>query len=183
MNKVLFFILTVCGICGGLLNPLDSFAEELIKADKALQQIFPKGVPQKETRTLSSAEIAEVEKNAKVDFQGSHLSEIIFYKVYENNALLGYAYEDTVIGKWGPIHYLIGLDPQGRILKTIILDYQEIRGKPIAKKRFLNQYQGKDLSHLRFGKDIDGITGATISSRSLTDGIRKLLYIHSLIQP
>lgn len=102
----------------------------------------------------------------------------------EQNAAVGYAFEDTVIGKWGPIHYLAGLDTNGAVSRIIILDYQEIRGRPIAKPRFLRQYQGKTLKDtLQLRKDIDGITGATISSNSLTEGVRKILHMYELIKP
>ena len=91
---------------------------------------------------------------------------------------------DTVMGKWGLIHYLVGLDTGGAVFHVTILDYQEIRGRPIAKRRFLRQYEGKTtLDPLQLYKDIDGITGATISSNSLTEGVRKILYIYEFIKP
>ena len=75
------------------------------------------------------------------------------------------------------------MNVQGAIVEVIILDYSEIRGKPIAKRRFLRQYKGKTTKDpVLLRRDIDGISGATISSRSLTDGIRKILYIFTEIK-
>lgn len=83
-----------------------------------------------------------------------------------------------MLGKWGPIHYALAVNPDGRIHKAVVLDYEEIRGKNVAKSRFLRQYEGKSTKDpVMLRQDIDGITGATISSRSMTDGVRKLLHI------
>ncbi|PIW58254.1 MAG: hypothetical protein COW13_05350 [Candidatus Omnitrophica bacterium CG12_big_fil_rev_8_21_14_0_65_50_5] len=77
----------------------------------------------------------------------------------------------------------MSLSPEGQVIEVSVLDYQEIRGKPVAKNRFLKQYQNKTIHNpVKLKKDIDGITGATISSRSLTDGVRKILYIFELIK-
>jgi Na+-translocating ferredoxin:NAD+ oxidoreductase RnfG subunit len=89
----------------------------------------------------------------------------------------------VVVGKWAPIRYLVGLDLNGTVLQVIVLEYKEIRGRPVAKKRFLNQYKGKTIQdELMLRSDIDGVTGATISSRSMTDGVRKILHIFKLIK-
>ena len=175
-----FFIIAVCSNCFSR-----GWADALISLDEALKQIYKNAQDfHKKTIVLTSQQIRQIETGAAITFEGSHADTVKVYVAYENGKPAGYAFEDTVIGKWGPIHYLLGLDPQGTVLDTIILDYQEIRGKPIAKKRFLRQYKGKTSRHaVQLQKDIDGVTGATISSRSLTDGIRKILHTYHLIQP
>lgn len=157
----------------------NALAEELIKIDGALKKIFPKTLEFKpQIIHLSSEQIRGIEEAAHMTFGDRHAYQVILYVAHEQNSIIGYAFEDTVKGKWGPIHYLVGFNTQGIIVQVIILDYQEIRGRPIAKKRFLRQYQGKGIADpLELQKDVDGISGATISSRSLTDGIRKLVHI------
>ena len=92
--------------------------------------------------------------------------------------MVGYALEDAVTGKWGPIHYLLGVDPGGKIRKIVVLAFKEKRGRPIAKPRFLRQFTNKTLKDpLKLRRDINGISGATISSQAITGGIKKLLYI------
>jgi Na+-translocating ferredoxin:NAD+ oxidoreductase RnfG subunit len=156
-----------------------SFAEDLITTDEALRKIFSQATHfDSRGFALSDEQIKAVEEKAQVTFEGSHSTDIQLYTAEKDGQTLGFVFEDRVIGKWGPIHYLLGLDPQGTVLDVVILDYQEIRGRPIAKKRFLRQYQKKSIhDSVRLRKDIDGVTGATISSRSLTDGIRKLLNV------
>ncbi len=123
-----------------------------------------------------------IEQKVRIIFKDTHLKKIQFYIVKRSGQNIGLVFEDIVIGKWGPIHYLVGVDLKGKVIQVIILDYDEIRGKPIAKRRFLKQYKNKS-SHdpVKLRQDIDGIAGATISSRSLTNGIRKLLFVFAEI--
>ncbi len=55
-----------------------------------------------------------------------------------------------------------------------VMSYQEERGRPIAQASFMNQYRHKtSKSALEVGKDITGISGATISSRAATFAVKK----------
>ena len=160
-----------------------SSAEELILVDKALEQIYPKATDfESQTFALTADQIKAVEEKAGVTFGRDHSANMQMYVAKENGQVLGFAFEDIIIGKWGPIHYLAGLDQNGDVLGVMVLDYQEIRGRPVAKKRFVRQYKSKSIHDpVKLGKDIDGVTGATISSRSMTDGVRKLLHVfHSI---
>ncbi len=178
------FILGLCAAAVLCLFGRCSSAEELVKAEAALRVIFPSASSiEKREIILSQEQIDSVEGSAEISFAGAHSWKIIVYILKDADAVAGYAFEDTVNGKWGPIHYLVGLNPEGTVLQTIILDYHEKRGRPISKKRFLNQYKGKTIhDQVLLREDIDGITGATISSRSLTDGVRKILHIYELIK-
>lgn len=197
----------VISVCALIVFSGSVFAEELANMDGALKKMFPKaGHFDRQIVSLSEEQVRRVEEAARLTFKGKHSSQVIVHIARaaqmseprpasmrssaeagprrEQSAAVGYAFEDTVIGKWGLIHYLAGLDTSGAVSLIIILDYQEIRGRPIAKPRFLRQYQGKTIKDtLQLHKDIDGITGATISSNSLTEGVRKILYIYEFIKP
>ena len=161
-----------------------SYAEDLITTDEALRKIYRQADQfEPQDFDLSQEQVRAVETQAQITFAGSHSTQIRFYTVQKDGRVLGFAFEDTVIGKWGPIHYLTGLNPDGSVAQVIVLDYQEIRGRPVAKKRFLRQYEKKSIHDpVTLRKDIDGVTGATISSRSLTDGIRKLLNVFVVLE-
>jgi len=172
-------------VCASIVFGGSAFAEELATVDGALKKMFPKaGHFDRQVVQLSQEQIHQVEKAARLTFAGKHTEQVIIHIARGQSETLGWAFEDTVIGKWGLIHYLVGLDTSGAVSRIIILDYQEIRGRPIAKPRFLRQYQGKTIKDtLQLHKGIDGITGATISSNSLTEGVRKILHIYELIKP
>lgn len=164
--------------------PFLVFAKQLISTEQALKKIFQEATSFKEIHiTLNEEQMRQIEQDAEIIFSGNHSNQVAMYRAYDNNLLVGFAFKDTVVGKWGPIHYLVGLNPQGKVLQSIILGHEEDRGKPIAKRRFLKQYNGKDINDpIKLRKDIDGITGATISSRAVTDGIRKLVHIFEIIK-
>ena len=182
--QIIMAFITVM-IALAMTRPPSCRAEELITADKALHQIFHNAKDfQRREITLTDVQVQHIEQKAQLTFAQAHSRDITYYEVNQDGAVTGYAFEDTVVGKWGPIHYLVGLNKEGKVMETVILDYQEIRGRPIAKRRFLRQYTGKSSKDpLQLRHDIDGISGATISSRSLTEGIRKILFIFEEIKP
>jgi Na+-translocating ferredoxin:NAD+ oxidoreductase RnfG subunit len=160
-----------------------ALAKELVSVDKAIKQAYGEtAVFETQRVELSGGHMEAIEQEAGIDFRHGHTGTVLLHTVTAQESVLGYAFEDTVVGKWGPIRYLLALGVDGHIKEVIVLDYQEIRGKPVAKRRFLKQYDGKSIKDpLRLRQDIDGITGATISSRSMTDGIRKLLHVFRLL--
>ena len=73
----------------------------------------------------------------------------------------------------------IAMDVEGKVRRVKVMSYQEIRGRPIAQSSFMNQYRGKtNKSALEVGRDIIGISGATISSRAATFAVKKALVIY-----
>lgn len=162
----------------------NAWAVELIKAEAALKNIFPAATNfEKSNVVLTEEQVRLIQESAGVSFEKTHSAKLIVYRIDASDKIIGYAFEDVVVGKWAPIHYLVGLDLQGAVLQVVVLEYKEIRGRPVAKKRFLNQYKGKTIQdELMLRSDIDGVTGATISSRSMTDGVRKILHIFKMIK-
>ncbi|MGE0266982.1 MAG: FMN-binding protein [Candidatus Omnitrophota bacterium] len=179
MKKLNFIFLFLFCLSAGWAS-----ADELISVDEALSKIYKDATRfEAEQIVFSEDELTRIAQQADISFNDTHAQNIIRFAVFQENQILGWAFEDTVIGKWGPIHYLVGLNQHGEILQVVILGFYEIRGKPASKKRFLKQYIGKDINHpLRLRRDIDGVSGATITSRSLTDGVRKIVHIFNLIQ-
>ncbi len=160
-------------------------AKHLMTVDKAMSKMFKKHTRYDIKRqTLTSEQIAQLEEDADITFKGTHAHDIVIYTVYQDNAVMGYAFEDTVFGKWGPIHFLMGVNLDGSVKEIRILDFEEIRGKGASKRRFLKQYKKKTIHDpIRIRRDIDGISGATVTSRSMTDGVRKLVHVfNSLIK-
>ena len=94
----------------------------------------------------------------------------------EDGALLGYAIVSEEIGKFRPITFIVGIDPQFAVQGAAVLVYRESRGGQVRQPRFLRQYVGKDRSDpIRINRDIVNISGATLSVRALNFGVRKVL--------
>ena len=100
----------------------------------------------------------------------------------EDAEIVGYAFETTdfepqEIGYSAPIEVLVGIDLEGELAGIEILFYREsyksIRGDFLNSERFPNQFAGKSVADgFRVGRDVDGVSRATISSWAISRGIR-----------
>ncbi len=97
------------------------------------------------------------------------------WRVMKGGESLGWAFVDNVKGKSRPITYLTCFDREGKIIDLEILKYRESHGGEVASEMFRSQFRGKsDSDKLQVGRAIRNISGATISSRSITRGARAL---------
>lgn len=86
-------------------------------------------------------------------------------------------YPPEEVGYSAPIEVLAGVDMEGVITGIKVLYYREsyksIRGDFLATERFPNQFENKTVSDgFRVGRDIDGVSRATITSWAVSRGIR-----------
>jgi Na+-translocating ferredoxin:NAD+ oxidoreductase RnfG subunit len=101
------------------------------------------------------------------------------WKAQNGTQFLGFFLVDYVIGKHLVIDYAVALDPQGRVLRVEILQYRESYGGEITNEDWLKQFVGKtSRDPLEIGQDIRNISGATLSSRHVTDGIKRVLALY-----
>jgi len=99
----------------------------------------------------------------------------IHYWIIERSGKLNYALLDNTMGKTMPITFLVIFDDKMEIIHSSIIKYRESYGGEVSGKRWLAQFDGKKCNSIyKFSKEIDGITGATLSVKSITRGINKL---------
>lgn len=90
----------------------------------------------------------------------------------------GYAMVLNEIGKEQYITFIVGIKPDFRVQRVALMVFRESRGGEVEDARFTNQFRGKTSSdRLLIGADINGITGATLSSQALCRGTKKALAI------
>jgi len=90
----------------------------------------------------------------------------------------GYARVQNTIGKHKPMTYMVGVDAHGRVSNVELLVFREARGSEVRTKRFNAQYEGKTvLDPVRINKDIINISGATMSVRSMSAGVKRVLVL------
>ena len=86
----------------------------------------------------------------------------------------GYAVVDDEQGLHQPITFATRLSPRGMVERVEIMVYREPRGDEVRDPRFRKQFQGKTSQDpLRLNRDIDAVSGATVSSASLAVGVRR----------
>lgn len=93
----------------------------------------------------------------------------------ETTKLVGYAYLDRKPSHSAEFDYMVVFDEKLTILSVQLLVYREERGIEIGSLRWLKQFIGKsETSEMKFGDDIQNISGSTISAQSITKGINEL---------
>lgn len=164
---------------------LGFFALKFVKAEvfcvvsDCLKILLPEAQNvREEIKVLTQEQKSSIAKAAQIEFDPELDKEYKFYIAEKDGKVVGYAVEDRVKGKWGPIDYMLGFDPDGKIKDVIVMELKERRGRPVKERRFLDQFKGKSIQEpIKLNKDIKGVAGATISSRGMSNGIRKLVYI------
>lgn len=95
---------------------------------------------------------------------------------------VGWFIVDRVIGKHEYITYALALSPEGTVRGIEILDYRESYGGQVRNANWRRQFTGKRPGQsLRLERDIRNISGATLSSRHVTDGVRRLLVTYQML--
>jgi Na+-translocating ferredoxin:NAD+ oxidoreductase RnfG subunit len=96
---------------------------------------------------------------------------------------VGYAIVDDVKGKDQLITYCIIVDESLVVKEVRILAYREPYGGEVQNESWLRQFFGRRPNdELRPGKEIRNITGATISSRAITLGVKRILSLLRIVQ-
>mgnify|MGYP003624690585 CR=1 FL=1 len=104
------------------------------------------------------------------------ITETNFFKIKDENNLLGYYYIGKAYGKADFFDFIVIFDENLIVSKVKILVYREDHGGEIGSKRWLKQFIGSDKnSALKYQKDIAAISGATLSAKAMTNEVNKLL--------
>ena len=137
------------------------------KADKAITKFYDVDSFTKEFIDFSQKESIET----LVEFSSNN-----FFKIIKDGEMLGYAYIGNAPSKTATFDYLVLFDKDFIITKSKVLIYREEYGGEIGSRRWLKQFIGKNQDdHMQHGKDIIAISGATISTTSMTKAINNLL--------
>lgn len=145
----------------------------------ALAEAFPPPLSvEKKLKVATSNQLARVEKATGLK---QKLSLFFYYEAARDGKVLGRALISSSKGKHGLIRFMVVFEPDHTVRYVRVLAHRDM-GKGIEKKKFLDQYIGKgsqDKIHLK--ADIQGMTGATITSRALNKGIRNAVHKISII--
>jgi Na+-translocating ferredoxin:NAD+ oxidoreductase RnfG subunit len=153
-----------------------SMAEVYLTEEEALKLMFPNSERiKKDLLMVSSDKKMVIEERIGWKFPENDFEVFIG----ETGAKIdGYALIQNTIGKHKPMTYMVGVDSTGHVLNVELLVFREARGSEVRTKRFNVQYEGKTvLDPVRLNKDIINISGATMSVRSMTAGIKRVLVL------
>jgi Na+-translocating ferredoxin:NAD+ oxidoreductase RnfG subunit len=95
--------------------------------------------------------------------------------------LLGWFIVDEVYGKHELITYAVGITTDGTVRQIEVMDYRENYGYEIRNPAWRRQFVGKRHGDtLKLDQDIKNISGATLSCRHVSEGVKRLLAFHQV---
>lgn len=152
-----------------------------LTAEEGRRRIFPGAdVFQSDARAISASLQARLQRDVGSPFHADTLRVHLAYD--EHRQLLGYTVVGEQIGKYRPITFIVGIDPEFKVRGVAVLVYRESRGGQVRRQRFLRQYRGKSTDDpIRLNRDIINITGATMSVRALNVGVRRILAVTEML--
>jgi hypothetical protein len=158
-------------------------AADYLSVDAAQKAIFPQANAFQEILLPRTPEQMQA-LLARAGPQPPH-GTLRVWSATRDGELLGHVFVDEVIGRQSLITYAVGIDTGGVLRNLEILAYRESHGGEIRNAAWRGQFAHRDaLEQLRFGTDIKNISGATLSSEHVTQGVRWLLALwQSALRP
>ncbi|WP_329741381.1 FMN-binding protein [Dyella sp. A6] len=150
------------------------YAKVYLSIEQAQQLMFPGATLIQQPLTLTAGQVHAIEKASHTDVLSRQLR---LWKVSTG----GWFIIDQVVGKHAFIPIALGLDGTGAVKSIEILEYREAFGSEVRNPKWLAQFDGKrNGATLTLTRDIQNISGATLSSKHITDGVRRLLATYAL---
>ncbi|MBU8893221.1 MAG: FMN-binding protein [Bacteroidales bacterium] len=101
-------------------------------------------------------------------------SNDLFFKVFNGKKELGLVVLTSAKGRYENFDYMIVFNQELEIELIKILVYRSEYGAEITSKRWLSQFYSKHTYKLKYGNDIQAISGATFSASSLTNNVNRI---------
>ena len=151
-----------------------AFAIQYLSVEQAQRAIFPG-----KSFTAAPVKLTSVQRKAIEQASGVRMlrDEQQVWRVSGG----GWFIVDEVVGKHEFINYAAGLTADGSVTQIEIMDYRETYGGQIRDQKWRAQFVGKtSKSLLKLDSDIKNISGATLSCRHITDGVKRLLAFYEI---
>ncbi len=149
------------------------------KPEKVLKEIFPDSKIEIKNFVISETQQQKVKELSGIKFD---TRLVTFYLINSNSLVKAYGFVDIHTVRTHPEVVLYILNEKGEIDIIRILSFKE-PPEYMADENWLKQFKGKtigkDILHLR--RDIPNMTGATLTSKAITDNARKVIAIWKII--
>ena len=156
----------ICLAISGALALTNSFTEPVIEA-----------AARHRTETAFAEMLPDADSFEILEITGLPASVREVYKSANNT---GYIFIVLTNGYGGEIKMICGVSPDGRIIRSSVLEHSETKGlgSKIADAQFADQFNGMERSRLT---EIDAITGATISTNAYIKAINDVITAHLVV--
>ena len=185
-------LFVTCVVVAGLLGLVNMVTEDKIAAiNWENTQTAMKAVVADPDNTEFSEALENTDAmSAAAKAAGGTLDSV--YEVLVGGENAGYAIKVVASGSQGNIEMMVGVDAEGVVTGVSIVDNSETSGigskvmsnEPLSSGvGVLDQFQGKSAADgtLTVGKNVDAISGATVSSKGVTAGVNAALAVAGAI--
>jgi len=184
MNMLRKWFWLVC-LLSSLGIPLLASAQEgiFLREEEAPKAVFPEGTSFDRKMIRSTEELKEKIRQRMGKAKTSVWEDsYVTFIAKKGDTILGYAVIVEEIGKHRPITFVVGVGNDRKIKDAALMVYREAYGGEVRDRRFLQQYKGKELKDpfLPY-RDIQNISGATLSVEAIGRGSKKALALVDLI--
>lgn len=156
--------------------PLVARAETYLSEPQAAAVLFPGVKLEPSVVEMSADEAARVAKESGERVRDRHVR---LWRGPKGETMI----VDKVLGKHELITYAVAIGSDGKIRGLEILEYQETYGGEVRKADWRKQFVGKTSKDpIKVDKDIQNISGATLSSVHVTNGVRRVLRTYELLK-
>lgn len=163
--KLTLTLLVIAAVVSGLLGLTNFITEEKIANIAA------------EKTAASMQEVLPADEYTPVDYTGPEANVASVHKAGD----AGFVVEVTPAGFGGAIDMVVGVASDGTVTGVSIVKMTETSGlgANAAKESYRSQYVGLSgtLAVNKDGGEIDALTGATITSRAVTDGVNTAIRV------
>lgn len=154
-------------------------AEVYYARDEALALAFPAGTTvEPRTAFLTDAQAAAL----GTDTAASKL--FTYYRGVHDGRVIGYAVIDSHIVRTLPEAFMAVLKPDGSVDRVVMLAFYEPPEYAPAE-RWLEQFAGRRHHPAgdgwRVGRDVHGISGATLTANAMADAMRRIVLLYELV--
>ena len=176
---VLGLITFLCALILGVINGVtkDKIAQNAVETrNAAMAEIIPDADFEDMDVNLSAEDVAAAGVSLPAGRTAAAITGV--YKATKDGADAGYCVQVTPKGFGGVLTMIVGINADGTIAGAKVTSHSETPGlgaKSQADPNWITQFAGQTADgQLKVAKDggtINAITGATITSRAVTDGV------------
>lgn len=148
--------------------------------DEAINRLFPGRTIVRKTLFLTDLEKEAIEQKVGASVE----SKVVpYYIALGKEGVEGYLFFDTRIVRTMPETFMVAIRPDTTIARVEILAFHE-PADYLPGERWLQLFSGRRLTDdLWVKRTIPNITGATLSTRSINDGVRRFLAVFESAVP
>lgn len=158
------------------LNPI-CYAKVFYSKNEAMELAFGKAEVELLSLFPDQDQVDKIQQLAHITLDSSFIS---LYVGKEQGKIIGYAAIETNTVRTKPETLLIVLSPDGQLRNIVTLAFHE-PPEYMPPEHWYKQLFQRPLADMEFNKGVDGISGATLSTRSALNSVRKVLSIYEIL--